>query len=330
MRTEIILGLLVWTFVFYGIYRGYQRERKIDQYAVAVWAIFVSLGLVYTFRIEAVQPFIDSYFDDEPVTFLASLLAVVTATAAYSIALKWLVTQSPEVRQVQRLHLWLIRAAPGILLALLVLMAAHLAGWFSAFQFRYQAKWIEEGYGLLQSALVFVPINRQMVRQERVFPMRVKHRTTLVLTSTFAVSAAFSVVCIPPILITGHENLGPYLIPRGPIAALCLVIILMPHRWLTLLLLPRRLRCYARLAALEGRLSECVTLRRERLAWWRFFSPAYVEMAIYVKLINILDHYRRADRSDPWANQLYAQIRAPLPHQADYDELVEVLCRISL
>lgn len=330
MRTEIILGLLVWIFVFYSIYRGYRRERKVDHYAVAVWTIFVSLALVYTFRVKAVQPFIDGYFNDRPVTFLASLLAVVTATAAYSITLKWLVIQSPEVYRLRQSHRWLIRFTPGIVLALLLLMAAHLTGWISAFLFSYLTKWIEEGYGLLQSALVFVPINRQMVRQERVFPMRIKHRTTLALTSTFAISAAFSVVFIPLILITGHENPGPYLIPRGPIAALCLVIILMPHRWLTLLLLPRRLRCYARLSAIEGRLSEHVTLRRERMAWWRFFSPAYVEMAIYVRLINILDHYRRADRSDPWADQLYAQLRAPLPRQADYDELVEVLCRISL
>jgi hypothetical protein len=259
-----------------------------------------------------------------------SLLTVLGAVATYSITLKWVVERSPQIYPLRRCHLWLIYAAPAIILFILLLMAVYLDGHLSSFRVQYLMKWLVEGYGLLQSTLVFVPINTQMFRQERVFPMRVKHLTTLVLTVTFAISAAFSVIFIPPILLTGHENPGPYLIPRGPIAALCLVIILVPHRWLALLLLPRRLRRYARLAALERRLAGLVTLRRERLDWWRLFRPEYVEMAIYVTLINILDNFRRADRADPRGCELYAQIQVLLPLYADYDDLVEAICRVTI
>ncbi|NLF76530.1 MAG: hypothetical protein GX573_12610 [Chloroflexi bacterium] len=198
------------------------------------------------------------------------------------------------------------------------------------FQTEHLTKWVVEGYGLLQSVLVFVPVNATMFRQERVFPMRVKHLATIVICATFALSAACSVAFIPPILLTGQSNPGPFLIPRGPIAAFCLVVILVPHRWLSLLLLPRRLRCYGRLATVEARLANLVDIRREPLKLSQAVQSQGIEMAIYVTAINILDHYRRVDLSDPRGCELVAQIEALLPECANYDELVEGLCRVRL
>lgn len=327
---EALLCSLVWGFVLYGLWRGYRRVRHVDRYVLITWTIFLSLGVVFTLRIKAVQPFVDARFCDYPVTFLVSLLAVLAATTAYSLSLMWLVQYSPSLYCLRWFHLRLIRAAPGIATLLLGMVAAHIAGWVSAFRAEYLMKWVVEGYGLLQSALVFVPVNAAMFRQERVFPMRVKHLATLVLTATFAISAAFSVVFIPPIILTGQVNQGPYVIPRGLIGALCLVIILIPHRWLTWLLLPRRWRCYGRLAAVERRLEKLVDIRCERLSLQQVLNPEQVEMAIYVTAINILDHYRRVDPDDLHGGELVAQIKALLPECADYDDLVEGLCRVRL
>jgi len=329
MGDSVLSGLL-WAFILYGMVRGYRRARQVDRYVVITWTIFIALGVVFTLRIRAVQPFVDACFYGYPVTFLVSLLAVLAAIAAYSLSLLWLVQRSPGLYRLRWFHLRLIRAAPGIAGLLVGVMAAHLAGGVSAFRAEYLMKWVVEGYGLLQSALVFVPVNAAMVRQERVFPMRVKHLATLVLAVTFALSAAFSVVFIPPIILTGQSNQGPYVIPRGPIAAFCLVVILIPHRWLTLLLLPRRLRCYGRLAAVEHRLEKLVDIHRERLSLRQAFNPEQIEMAIYVTTINILDHYRRVDLGDPRGCELVAQIKALWPECADYDDLVEGLCRIRL
>jgi len=327
---ETVLCSLVWGFVLYGMWRGYRRAQRIDRYVLITWTIFMSLGIVFTLRIQAVQPFIDAYFHDYPVTFLVSLLAVAAATAAYSLSLKWLVQRSPDMYRLRWFHLRLIQTAPGIAGLLVGLMAAHIAGRVSSFRAEYMMKWLVEGYGLLQSALVFVPVNRAMFRQEQVFPMRVKHLATLVLTATFAISAAFSVVFIPPIILTGQSNQWPFLIPRGLIAAFCLVIILVPHRWLALLLLPPRLRRYARLIALERHIEKLVPIRREAFVWSQVFDPEEMEMAVYVTMINILDHYRRVNLGDPRGCELVAQIDALLPECADYDELVEGLCRIRL
>lgn len=324
MVTDLVLCSLVWGLVFGSMWRGYRRTRRLDRYAAMTWMIFVSMALVYTFRVPAVQPAIDAFFDGRPVTFLLSLLAVLAAVAAYSLTLRWLVQRSPEVYPLRRLHIRLIHAAPLVALTLLVLMAAHLTGKVSFFRAQYMMKWLQETYSLLQSAFVFVPINAAMFRQERIFPMRIKHLATLALCATFALSAAFSVLSIPPILVTGEDSRVPYLIPRGQIAACCLGIILVPHRWLALLLLPRRLRCYARLAALERSLAQKVLLRRDPVIWWRMVRPEYVEMAIYVTLINILDHYRRIDPADP----VHQQIERLLPLCAGYDDLVEALCNV--
>src|SRR5690606_22754191 len=125
-------------------------------------------------------------FYDYPVTFLASLLAVLAAIAAYSLSLLWLVQRSPGLYRLRWFHLRLIQAAPGIAGLLMVMMAVHIAGGVSAFRAEHLMKWVVEGYGLLQSALVFVPVNAAMVRQERGFPMRVKHVATLVRTGSFA------------------------------------------------------------------------------------------------------------------------------------------------
>ncbi|MEP0762752.1 MAG: hypothetical protein HRF48_08460, partial [Chloroflexota bacterium] len=227
-------------------------------------------------------------------------------------------------------HLRLIQAAPGIAGLLLGVMAAHMAGGVSALRAEYLMKWVVEGYGLLQAALVFVPVNAAMVRQERVFPMRVKHLATLLLCATFALSAACSVAFLPSMIVSQKPYAGRYMVPRAPIAAFCLVIILIPHRWLSLLLLPRRLRCYGRLASVEHRLGKLVDIRRERLSLRQVFNPEQIEMAIYVTVINILDHYRRVDLGDPRGCELVAQIGALLPECADYDDLVEGLCRLRL
>ena len=327
---DSVLGGLLWAFILYGMVRGYRRARQVDRYVLITWTIFIALGVVFTLRIRAVQPFVDACFYGYPVTFLVSLLAVLAATAAYSLSLLWPAQRSPGLYRLRWFHLRLIQAAPGIAGLLLAMMAAHVAGGVSAFRAEHMMKWVVEGYGLLQAALVFVPVNAAMVRQERVFPRGVKLLAALVLTTPFALSAAFSVVFIPPIIVTGQSNQGPYVIPRGLIAAFCLMIILAPHRWLTLLLLPRRLRCYGRLAAVEHRLGKLVDIRRERLSLRQWFNPEQIEMAIYVTTINILDHYRRVDLGDPRGCELVAQIQALWPECADYDDLVEGLCHIKL
>jgi hypothetical protein len=325
----ILLCALVWGFLLYSLRRGYRHERRLDRHMLLTWTVFVGLALVFIFRIPAVQPAIDSHCSNHPVTFTLSLLALLAATTAYSVTLKYVV-HSPASHTRRHIHLRLIQAGPGIALAILVLMTAHLAGWLSAFRVQYLMKWLVEGYGMLQSALVFVPVNWQMYRREQVFPMRIKHLTTSVLTATFAISGAFSVIFIPLILLTGRENPGPYLIPRAAVVAVCLAIILVPHRWLALLLLPHRLRRYARLTRLEGRLSDLVMLRRKQLAWQHVFRLEYVEMAIYLITINILDNYQRADRSDPFGCELYAQIQALLSQSLEYDDLVETICCVKI
>ncbi len=86
----------------------------------------------------------------------------------------------------------------------------------------------------------------------------------------------------------------------------------------------------ARRVLYEHRLEKLVDIRRERLSLQQAFNPEQIEMAIYVTVINILDHYQCVDLDDPRGCELVAQIGALLPECADYDDLVEGLCRLRL
>jgi hypothetical protein len=55
-----------------------------------------------------------------------------------------------------------------------------------------------------------------------------------------------------------------------------------------------------------------------------------VDMAIYIIMINILDHYRRADLRDPLGCELYAKIQVLLAQEVGYEEFVEALCHVTL
>lgn len=327
---DVALAGLVWGFIVYGIVRGYRQARQVDRYVLITWTIFISMGAVLTLRIRAIQPFVDAYFFGYPITFLISLLAVLTVTVAYSVSLKWLVDRSPEIYRLNRYHVPLIRAWPEVVGLLLLLLLIHMAGWLSSFRAQHLMKWLQESYGFLHAVLVYVPVNAALFRQERVFSMRVKHLAVLVLAVTFALSTATSIVFLPSMIVHQQPYEGNYAVPRAPIAVLCLVIILVPHRWLTLLVLPRRLWCYRRLVALERCIAQRVTLRHERLKVAQAVQPHGIEMAIYITTINILDHYRRVDLSDPVGCELVGRIEALWPQCEGYDDLVEGLCHIRL
>ncbi len=329
MTEALLLCGLVWGCIGYSILRGYRRTQHMDRYVLITWTIFILFGVIYTLRIPAAPPFIDGYFGGSPVTFVTIHLAVMGAVAAYSLSLRWLVQRSPGIVRLRRFHTWLLWATPGCAVLMLALLVAYAGGIGTWLQVEYTMKGLIECYGLLQAGLVLVPINVAMFRQEQVFPMRVKHLATLVFIVTFATSAAVTIVSIPPIILTGQPNQGPNLIPRGQIAAICLVVILVPHRWLAQLLVLRRLGCYVRLAGVERRLGRLVTIRREPLSLPQMINAEYIEMTIYITVINILDNYRRVDLNNPAGGALVDQIEALLTDCSGYDELVEGLCHVK-
>jgi hypothetical protein len=329
MLIDVLLGGLVWGVVGYSIWRGYRRAEHVDRYMLVTWTIFVAVAVAFTLRMRALHPVIDGRFAGYPVARFLNLQAVLVATAAYALSLRWLMARSPQIYRLRSHHSWLLNAAPVIALLLAGAMSLMVVG-VSSTKVRSMMQWAIEGYGMLQSMLLFVPVNVALLRHEQVFSMRVKHLAAATFCFVFAITGALSFVLIPLAAFSDMPGLRTFSAVRGPMAALCLVVILVPHRWLTLLLLPRQLHRYVRLAALERHIERLVPIRRETLVWSHLFDPEQMEMAIYVTAINILDHYRRVNSDHSHGSNMVAQIEALWPKCASYDDLVEGLCRIRL
>lgn len=327
--TDIQLCVLAWIVILLSIVRGYRKSRTVDRFALLTWSIFVAIGLVFTFKTPLVAHAIDDRFGDYPVAYWLKTLATLAAVLFYSISLQEFTTHDAALLRRAGYHRAVIRLAWIVILALSLLLAASVLHVLSYRQARFAMKWVLEGYMLLHIVPIFIPVNRRVLRHEQVEPMRLKHIATLVLCVTYALSAVITLVSVPPIIVTGQINPGPGLVPRHMIGLVCLLIMLVPHRWLVLYRVPEQVMRYLKLAALERRLAEQVPFTCEPVHWWQVLRPRYPEMATYVTVINILDHYRRLDMDDPAGATLYRQIDAVIPANPDYDDLVRAMSRVT-
>jgi len=284
---------------------------------------------VFTFKTPLVTDTIDELFGAYPVAYWLKTLATLAAVLFYSISLREFTTHDAPLIRLAGYHRAVIRLAWTVIAALSLLLVASVLHMLSYRQARFTMKWVLEGYMLLHMGPVFIPVNRRVLHHEQVEPMRLKHIATLVLCVTYAVSAVITLVSVPPIIVTGRLNPGPELVPRHVIGLVCLLIMLVPHRWLVLYRVPEQVRRYLKLAALERRLAEQVPFTREPVRWWQVLRPRYPEMATYITVINILDHYRRLDVNDPASAALFRRIDAVIPANPDYDDLVRAMSRVT-
>lgn len=326
---DMILAALVWLTVIGAIWRGFRRERRVNGFALRAWIIFIFIALVFTFRSPPVEAAVDFRFGGQPVTFWLNALSTLGAAVVYTVSvLKLVETPLPAAAWYARRSL--VDVAGPVALGLCLILAAGFGGAVSQQQARYGMRLLLEAYILALMTCLLIPINVDMFRRETVEPMRVKHVAVVVSFVVYAAGAVAAVVCIPPILLTGHVNHDPDSVPRVPIGAVCLVVMLLPHKQLRMLLLPLHLYRYMRIAALERFIDERVVFEREPLRWRQAFRAQYVEIATYVAVINILDYYRYLHVGLSKEQTIYHQIAALLPSHPAYDDLVTALSRISV
>jgi hypothetical protein len=323
--SELILSGVIWTMIVYSIQRGYRQQRRVDRYALLTWGIFVSIGVTLTARTPLLSQRLDGKLGDEPVTYWLKMMATLSAGVCYALSLKLFAEQSPDIYPLRRYHRWLLALAPGIAGAMSVVLAVGLDRRLSYLQTRYLIKLLLEPYMFLLIVLWFIPVNRKVYWQEQVTPMRVKHAATLVLCAAFALSSLLAMIFVPPILFTGHVNPGPALVPRHLIGAICLIVMLAPHRWIVLAGLPIRLLRYRRVTKLEHKLGKLVPMPHESLQWRRLLQPGYVDLATYVAVVNILDNYWQLLELKPPPNDLYRQLSELTLHHQEYDDLVRAM-----
>lgn len=326
---DLALAALVWLAVLGAIGRGLRHERHLDRFAVRAWIIFILIALVFTFRCAPVEALIDARFGGKPVTFWLNALSTLGAAVVYAASVRKLV-DVPDHRAARSVYPSLIAASGFIVLGLCLILASTFAEAISRQEAQYSMRWLLEVYTLLLLGVMLIPINVGLLRRETIAPMRIKHTAVIVSLAAYAAGAVAAALFIPPILLTGEVNPYPDSVPRVPIGAACLVIMLLPHKHLRTLLLPLHLYRYRRIAALERFVNQRVGFERAPLAPRQAFHPQAVEIATYVAVINILDYYRRLRPDDPDAGVVAQRIAALLPVHSAYDDLVRALSRVRL
>jgi hypothetical protein len=327
--TDFLLFAIMWGLVVYSIQRGYRKERRIDRFAMITWSIFVFLALVCTFRIPAVEAFIDERLSGYPVAYLLNALSTLAAAVLYSVSLVILDRGLQQDSLLGRFQRWFVYAAPVSATLLLSALWASVTGLMSHEESLHLMRFGLSAYLLVLVTVVFIPANWWMFRRENVFPMRLKHLAMLVGLATYASGAVTTVILVPRHLAMGKGPTDFGASFRVVVGGMCFMVILLPHRWIALCLFPVKLYRYFRVVTLERKIGALIVIRREPVPWRLLLHPQHLEMATYIAVINILDHYRRLEQSTASGQAIYAQIEHLLPQNPEYDDLVKAIGRVA-
>lgn len=328
--TDWLAAGVVWGLVLFSFWRGYHKDHHINRFVVLTWSIFVSIALVFTLRIESVGRIIDGWVNGHPVTYFLNATFTLTAAVLYAVSLGMVQDNSKPGIPLRPSHRGLINAAFGVAIALFLFIVGSFKAIISQDQAFHLMRFVLSVYLLALMFGMLIPLNWWMFRREQVFPMRCKHLALIAGLCVYASGAMIAVLLIPPHLLAGQTHSDYAADLRGVLGSLCLLVILIPHRWIVLVLLPRKLRLYRRIARVERWITARVAASQVVFDWRQAFSPLYVDHTIYLTVINIMDHYREIPSDDAQGQAVAGQIRTLWPQNPRYDDLVKALSQVTL
>lgn len=315
------LNLLLWLFLAYRFLDAIARRKLTDGASLHAWSLIILCYLIAVLTVDSIEAQVDLRFNGLPVTLLVrSLLMFVTAYVFYS-GMRRVYPYPPRVRQ---WFLWLNPLVAGVCIALFAWFA--LTRPLSQVVIAHLIKDIRDAVLIAWILLIFIPVAIHLSRIEQVRPMQLHRLVNLLFFGAFLLECVSSLAWSFTVFFA--PTLEPYLsiVERGA-TYLCLLLILallLPFRWLMPVFYPERLRLYWRLQRLESVVSQQSSTRLPsgRLSF-RLTHPDEIELAIYQKVISILDHY--PSLSNP---PLQHKIQRVLDMQPQYPELVHELAAI--
>ena len=330
MMSDLILCVVVWLLVFYAIRRGYRKTGRVIQPALLTWLIFILLGIVMTIRAQPISQMIDSQFDEMGVASWLCGLLLILIIILYTRITQRLVHEKPDIFRYWVRFSWLPYLPIASLAFYLGVLALALTGKLSKLEFFYGARFVFETQVLFSTALMFLPINLQVVKQEKIYPMRVRHCSIVVMCLVCGLYAILNIVSIPFILATGHINSLPHLVPRATLVMLCLMIEVAPTRLISFTVIPPKLCRLYLIKRVERKLNRYIPFKREPFYRHVFSGILELDMSTYRAVINILENYRKLEANGYGNMKLYSQLAAISQEDTTYKDLVRGLCRVSI
>ena len=320
------LNLLIWSY-FAIRFINALRKRKLDQPdALFAWLIHLLFYFVALLTISAVENGINGLAGGLPVTlYLRSSLILLTAHLLGRALREADVRLHPVSRQ-------LFKANPFVIAGLLVFAAiAQLASLDVNLQ-TIIVKTVRDAVIILWLLFVFVPLEIEAWRQERVRLMRARDLIVLIFYGVYLLYCSGTLVQ-SLLVVLRPEQPNKIHLPLEVIAYLCLLLfflMLLPFRGVRLLLYPQRLWLYHRLRRLQASVKAQaeIDFEFEKLDV-NILRPNELETAIYQSLVDILDHYP-CMRSTDEARRLAKRIDAVVEQTPPYADLVKSLAQVQL
>lgn len=318
----LIIGTWALLLGCYG--RAFQQGLLAGPSARLIWALFFCVGLTFVFRTGSIEQHLDRWAGGLPLGYWAKAFFILVATGLYGRVLR-------QVQPAQYARWgWVTQGLPIALLANLLLL---YLGWIERLdpvQVRYSIMTLTDAVVMLNMLALFLPINYAMLQYETLEPMQIKHIATLIFCLFYVAAGCITLVLGPVAVFTGYISPLHEAIPLGIIIFFCVVIQLLPHRYLHQLLLVERVWVYRRLRRLENVVMQLSGRTSQLPAYVNLLHEPALAQATYMALIAILDYSGIAAETSPEGRMLYTQISQASPLDASYEVLVRALARIQV
>lgn len=283
------LNVLLWFYLGYRFFTALAKRKVTDGASLHSWSIIFGCYLITVLMVDSIEMRMDGAFGGLPVSVLARTVLMFGVIYLYFIGMRRSQIYSETV---QRLYLWLN--------PLLVLVSLALFGVFAATRFVSTETFVHLFKGIRDVALIplilfiLFPGALHLWRNEGVRAMKVHRVSNMILYGVCLVQVVSEIVWL--LALYQAPAVAPALsaVERGSTYLILLLFLAMmlPLRSFAALFYPVRWLLYWRLLRLEKTVRRLSTGRPPRgNLLLRLTHPDELELAIYQKVIGILDRY---------------------------------------
>lgn len=320
--TDVFFALVVWIALGVGYFRAWQQQRSEQPVSHRMWAIFACMALAFIFRTDEAAHLLNPLLKGQPVAFWFKMLFVITAACLYLCVLQQV--QPPTRKR----HEWLLSLSGLIVSGNTLALLLGWLGWLTPLQAQYTMMTLSDLLTLLYMILMFLPVNLYLFQQEDMAALRIKYIATIIFCAAYIPAVAITTVFAPVVVLTGHISPIMYAIPLAPIVFFCILIQLLPYRYVQKLFYVETVYLYYRLKHLEQNVM-ALAGRQSQLPSINLLNGKLVERATYVALIGILDYSYEAAKNSERGRTIYAKVMSATEREAEYTRLVRAIARVT-
>lgn len=285
---KLILILALWLMYVVLFLRAMLQKRGPEHLRLRVWTQFFLSCLAFTFTGQDTEIWADAFFDHLPVSIYVKFFCMIQIAHLYhGMTYTIMPLSQARVNALRHLH------RTAILVGLVSFLAFILFDYRPDLSFRYEVNAARDVVLALYIILSLLPTTLFLRRNERVETMRLKHGLSILFCITYLIITGTSLISLLVVRLNlmDIELLLPWFLPFTYVLYALFLLLLLPHRWIVVLLIPGRLWTYRRLRRLQRTVAHFAHIQIDDMSTrWRGSSLFELELLIYQVTISILDH----------------------------------------